>query len=59
MPERHMPNTATASSARVPTILLASAMIAAVLIATAGTLWAYFGTAVFYEMMLTGLAYCF
>jgi hypothetical protein len=59
MPERLMPNTAVASSARIPATLLAGAMILAVLAATAGTLWAYFGTAVFTEMVLAGLAYCF
>ena len=59
MPERLMPNTVAASSARIPTALAALAMIAAVLVATAGTLWAYFGTTVFYEMIAAGLAYCF
>jgi hypothetical protein len=54
-----MPNTAAASSVRLPTALMALATIAAVLVATAGTLWAYFGTAVFYEMIVAGLAYCF
>ena len=54
-----MPNTVAAASARIPAALAALAMIAAVLVATAGTLWAYFGTAVFYEMLLSGLAYCF
>ena len=59
MPERLMPNTAAVSSAPIPAPFAALAMILAVLAATAGTLWAYFGTAVFYEMVLAGLAYCF
>ena len=54
-----MPNTAAVSSARMPATLVAAVMIAAVLIAAGGTLWAYFGTAVFYEIILAGLAYCF
>ena len=54
-----MPNTAAVSSAGIPAALVALAMVAAVLAATAGTLWAYFGTAVFTEMILAGLAYCF
>ena len=59
LPERLMPNTAALSSARIPAALVAGAMIVAVLAATAGTLWAYFGTAVFTEMILAGVAYCF
>ena len=59
MPECLMPNTAAVSSARIPAALVAVAMILAVLAAAAGTLWAYFGSAVFYEMILAGLAYCF
>lgn len=54
-----MPNAAVASSGRMSSALVALAMVGAVLIATAGTLWVYYGTAVFYEMILTGLAYCF
>ena len=54
-----MPNTAVASPVRMSSALFALAAAGAVLLAAAATLWAYFGTAVFYEMILTGLAYCF
>lgn len=54
-----MPNAAVVASARISSAFVALAMIGAVLVATAGTLWAYYGTAVFYEMFLAGLAYCF
>ena len=32
--------------------------VAGVLVAGALTLWAYYGTAVFYEMILAGIALC-
>lgn len=39
-------------------ILLAAAAIGLLLAGTAA-LWAHYGTAVFYEMILTGIAACF
>ncbi|HET7680443.1 MAG TPA: hypothetical protein VFK79_09955 [Xanthobacteraceae bacterium] len=53
-----MPNTALASSGRLSPVLAVSAALA-VLLGSAATLWAYYGTAVFYEMIAAGLAYCF
>ena len=35
-----------------------AAGIAAVLIALTGVLWAHYGTAVFYEMIVAGIAMC-
>jgi hypothetical protein len=33
--------------------------VGAILLATSGVLWAHYGTAVFYEMIVAGLAFCF
>jgi hypothetical protein len=35
------------------------AALIGVLVVSAGALWAHYGTAVFYEMILTGMAACF
>jgi len=53
-----LPNTALVSSGRLSPVLVVSAAFA-VLLGSAATLWAYYGTAVFYEMVAAGLAYCF
>ena len=50
---------ASASSGRLSPSVLAVIAAVGVLLATAVALWGYYGTAVFYEMILTGLAYCF
>lgn len=39
--------------------LLIVAVVAAILLAGTGLLWAHYGTAVFYEMIVAGLAACF
>jgi hypothetical protein len=39
--------------------LLIVAAVAGVLLAATGALWVRYGTAVFYEMILAGLAACF
>jgi hypothetical protein len=36
----------------------AAALLAGVLVASALLLWAHYGTAVFHEMILAGIAYC-
>jgi hypothetical protein len=54
-----MPNAAVVSSGRMSSALVGLATLGAVLLAAAATLWAYYGTAVFYEMVVAGLAYCF
>ena len=53
-----MPNAVLASSGRLSPVLIAVTAFA-VLLTSAGTLWAYYGPTVFYEMIAAGLAYCF
>lgn len=38
--------------------LLGLGMIAAAAVAAAFVLWAYFGTSVFFDMVVAGIAYC-
>ncbi len=40
-------------------LTVAAAALAGVLVASALALWAHYGTAVFHEMILAGIAYCF
>jgi hypothetical protein len=54
-----MPNAAVASSGRMSSALVALAALGIVLLSAAATLWVYYGTTVFYEMIVAGLAYCF
>jgi hypothetical protein len=42
-----------------PLMLAAAAGVAGMLIAAAASLWAYYGSTVFYEMIVAGLAACF
>lgn len=51
------PDASARSVQRMAAILAAS--VIALLLATAGTLWAVNGTAVFFEMILAGLNACF
>ncbi len=37
----------------------AAAIVAGLLVVSAGALWTYYGTAVFYEIILAGLNACF
>lgn len=53
-----MANTALAFSGRPPPVLIVVAVFA-VLLGGVAVLWAYYGTAVFFEMIAAGLAYCF
>jgi len=46
------------SRSRVPRPVLALAGALGLLMAATGALWAYYGTAVFYEMIVAGLATC-
>ena len=50
---------ATVSTATVPWAAILAAIVAGLLIAGTGGLWAYFGTAVFFEMVRTGWMACF
>jgi hypothetical protein len=56
--EAPLPNTALASSGRISPVLITLAAFA-ILLGSAATLWAYYGPTVFYEMIASGLAYCF
>ena len=54
-----MPETASAfTSAHIRPLLLGAAVLGMLLAGTAA-LWAHYGTAVFYEMIVAGLAACF
>jgi hypothetical protein len=57
--ERLAMSESVSSPATSRPLVLAAATAAGVLLAGATALWAYFGTAVFYEMIVAGLAACF
>lgn len=40
-------------------VVVAAAIVAGLLVVSAGALWTYYGTAVFYEIILAGLNACF
>ena len=40
-------------------LALAAALVAGMLVAAAVALWVYYGSTVFYEMVVAGLAACF
>lgn len=46
------------SSLVAPRSLVAVVAVAAALIAAAAALWVHYGTAVFYEMIAAGVAWC-
>ena len=52
-----MPDTATASP-HVSRPLILVAAVAGVMLAGTVALWAHYGTAVFYEMIVAGIAAC-
>ena len=55
-----MSETASEPSAPVQrTVASIAAVVAAVIVAAAVALWAHYGTAVFYEVILAGLNACF
>ena len=54
-----MPETVSASSPDIPRPLLIVAAVFGMLLAGTVALWAHYGTAVFYEMIVAGLAACF
>lgn len=47
------------TSSRLPLLAIGAGAVAGVLAAATVALWAHYGSAVFYEMILTGLAACF
>ena len=50
---------AIVSPARLSRLLAAVAVLAGLMMAATLTLWAYYGTAVFFEIVRTGWAACF
>ena len=42
-----------------PLVLTAAAAVAGVLLAAGSAMWAYYGSAVFFEMMVAGFEACF
>jgi membrane-associated phospholipid phosphatase len=52
-----MPDTVAATAPRLPLLIIAG--VAVLLLASTVALWAHYGTTVFYEMILAGLAACF
>lgn len=53
-----MPETASAATPLLSRPLLLIAAVAGILLAGTVALWAHYGTAVFYEMIVAGLAAC-
>jgi hypothetical protein len=54
-----MPEIASSLRPNARPLLVAAAVVAGMLVAAASALWAYYGGAVFYEMIVAGLAACF
>jgi len=54
-----MSETTTSSTTRPPRVLLLAAAGGGLLLAGGLALWAHYGTTVFYEMILAGIALCF
>lgn len=59
MPDAVTRPTRQASSRQIPLVAMVAAGVAGLLLATAIALWAHYGSAVFYEMLVAGLAACF
>jgi hypothetical protein len=57
--ERAMPDTALSPPTRLHPVLWAGIAAAGVLVAATFGLWAYYGTAVFFETIAAGIAACF
>jgi hypothetical protein len=53
-----MSNTVTHSGPRLSPPLLAVAAVVAILLGGTVVLWVHYGTAVFYEMIVAGIAAC-
>jgi hypothetical protein len=54
-----MPGNGAGSTARLSPLLFATGAVVVLLLAGTVALWAHYGTAVFYEMIVAGLAACF
>ena len=53
-----MPETASAATHRLSHPLVIVAAVAGIMLAGTVALWAHYGTAVFYEMIVAGIAAC-
>jgi hypothetical protein len=53
-----MPETVSAPTPQLSRPLMLVAAVAGILLAGTVALWAHYGTAVFYEMIVSGLAAC-
>jgi hypothetical protein len=53
-----MPETAAAATSLLSRPLMLIAAAAGIVLAGTGALWAHYGTAVFYEMIVAGIAAC-
>ena len=53
-----MPDTASAATSSISRPLLIIAAAAGVVLAGTAALWAHYGTAVFFEMVVAGIAAC-
>jgi hypothetical protein len=56
--EAPMPETASAASPAISRPLILIAAVVGILLAGTVALWAHYGTAVFYEMIVAGIAAC-
>jgi hypothetical protein len=54
-----MPDVAITNAPRLPRALLVVGMAAVLLVTGTMMLWVHYGTAVFYEMIVAGIAACF
>jgi len=54
-----MPEIASSLRPNGRPLILAAAVAAGMLVAAASALWVYYGSAVFYEMIVAGIAACF
>jgi hypothetical protein len=54
-----MPDSLATPTPRFSRVLALAALVVVVLLAVTLALWAHYGTAVFYEMILAGMAACF
>ena len=54
-----MSETVAPSSFKTSVPIVAVALVVVLLLAGTGALWAHYGTAVFYEMIVAGLVACF
>ena len=54
-----LPEKAASSPRQWPLALMLASSLVGILLAATIALWAYYGSAVFYEMLLSGIAACF